>query len=408
MADPFAAPDTLADRIRHWHVFQPWLQQDPVTPFAELRAHAPVVRSEEFGGYWILTRYADLEWAARNPEIFSSDKSMIPHHEFFGPKMIPIELDGLIHRTWRLTLSDLFSPDAVKHLTPGIRSAASSLIDPIVEKGSCNFITDFAVPLPADTFLTHFGIGREYLDELLAHKDWLAYEALPKAQSDKDIQEANQTLWTFFGDAINRRRTAGTEGRTDVLSRLLHATHDGRPLTQDEMINVVFLTMMAALDSTNSALGMIFLYLAEHPEVQDMVVADPAKIPTIIEELLRYEPITTTARVLTRDIELHGVTLHAGDQVLMPWGMAGRDPEVFPDPDHVDFTRSTIRHLGFGIGPHRCLGMFVARSMLRIALEEWHARIPRYHVTPGCMPLRRYTQVRGLNNLEITMGAPRW
>jgi cytochrome P450 len=173
------------------------------------------------------------------------------------------------------------------------------------------------------------------------------------------------------------------------------------------MINVVFLTMMAALDSTNSALGMIFLYLAEHPDAQELVATDPGRIPTIIEELLRYEPISTTARVLSRDIELHGVTLRAGDQVLMPWGMAGRDPSVFENPDTVDFTRSSTRHLGFGIGPHRCLGMFVARSVLRIALEEWHARIPRYHVTPGCLPLRHYTQVRGLNNLEITIGAPR-
>ncbi|WP_433261685.1 cytochrome P450 [Actinosynnema sp. CS-041913] len=396
-------PQTVEELGRRWSLFQPWLQQDPISQWAKLREHAPVVRSEELGGFWILTRYADIEWAAKNPEVFSNAKVSIPHMQLYADKQIPVQLDGEEHRVWRQTLTSVFNPAVVNHLTPEIRRAAADLIDPIVERGSCDAIAEFAIPLPAETFLINFGIGREHLQALLDHKDWLRKGAM-LATSDEERYAASKPLWDFFSESVDKRRSEGHENRQDVMSLLLKADVDGRPLTQDEVVNVAFMTMLASLDTTNSILGLIFAHLAEHPEVQDLIVSSPDRVPLLIEELIRFQAMGSSARVVTRDVERHGVTLRAGDRVLMAWGMSGRDPEAFDRADELDFGRDAVRHLSFGIGPHRCLGMHLARRILKVALEEWHARIPRYHVTPGSTRVHRYTPVRGIDRLDLTIG----
>jgi cytochrome P450 len=395
-------PATLDERIRQYSIYQPWLQQDPIPHWNEMRDRCPIARSEEHGGYWILTRYEDIEWAARNPEIFSSAQLGIPDRKVFPAKMIPIQLDGEEHRAWRRTLSDLFNPAVVNHLTPQIRQAAVEAIEPLVEKGRCEFIADFGIPLPAETFLIGFGIEREYLQQLLDHKNWLRREGLPNARTVDEIVKANQPLWDFFGDAIDRRRAEGTDGRHDVLSRLLNSTFDGREPTRDEMVNIAFVAMLASLDTTTAALGLQFLYLADHPEAQELIARSPERIPAIAEELIRHEPVSTTARVVTQDVVRHGVTMRAGDRVLMSWGMAGLDPDVFENADEVRFDRPSTRHLAFAVGPHRCLGMHLARRIIQVALAEWHARIPHYRLAAGTTPIRHYSPGRGLSSLELT------
>ncbi|OLO25844.1 cytochrome [Streptomyces sp. MNU77] len=396
------APESEAERVSHYSAYQPWLQENPVPYWNELRDHAPVTWSEEFGGYWILTRYADIEWAARNPDVFSSANPLIPHRDLFDEKQIPLQLDGEEHRLWRVTLADLFSPGAVNHFTPGIREAAADAVGKMAAQGGGDFVKDLAVRLPAETFLITFGVDRSALRDLLDYKDWFVREGLPRATSGAEIAEARRPLQEFFRKQIRLRRAEGTEGRRDVLSRLLESTFDGRPLTEDEMVNATFVTMMASLDTTTSALGLMFLYLAEHPDAQALITRSPERIPQIAEELIRHEPVLTTARLVTRDVERHGVTLRKGDHVLMSWGMSGLDPDAFDDPGAVDFDRRAIRQLAFGTGPHRCLGMHLARRIIHIALQEWHFRIPRYALAPGSTPVHHYSAVRGLSRLELT------
>lgn len=399
--DPLQAPATLEERIRRWSVYQPWLQRDPVPYFKEIQEHAPIVRSEELGGYWILTRFEDMEWAARTPEVFSNSVLSIPAHQVFEAKAIPIQLDGEGHRKWRQALASLFNPSVVNYFTEDIRKAITDTIDEVVASGSCEFIGDIAAKLPVETFLITFGIGREYLPQILEYKEFLR-QALPRARNDEEIAAASRPLMDFFSQAIDRRRAEGVEGRRDVFSQLLKSEFDGRKPTQDEMVNAAFTNMLAAFDTTTAALSVVFVYIAEHPEVQELIRREPERIPAVIEELIRHDPISATARVVVEDVERHGVTMHKGDLVLIPWGMSGMDPRVFARPDEVDFERSSTRQLVFGIGPHRCIGMHVARRVIKLAVEEWHHRVPSYEVTPGTEPGRHYTTVRGYHSLQLS------
>lgn len=398
------APETLDERSQGWSTFQPWLQNDPVSYWNEMRdSRGPIVRSEEFGGYWIFTRYDDIEWAARNPQIFSSSEPVIPYMQMFEHKMVPIEIDGDEHYKWRQALSGLFNPAAINKFTAEIRDAAVSSIEPIMKEGSCEFVSEFAINLPADAFLIKFGIPREHRQLLLDHKKWLHANWM-KATSPDDILSANKPLWEFLSEVVNTKRAEGAGG-PDVICDLLKTEYDGRSLSHEEVVNMVFMSMMAALDSTAAHLGLSFLFLAEHPEYQKMLAESPEKAPLFVEEMLRHAAVVTTARLVVEDVERHGVQLRKGDRVLMSWGMSGRDPEVFERPGDVDLDRESTRHLAFGIGPHRCLGMHMARRVLRTAFEEWHARIPEYHVTPGQELNFLYSTVRSVHSLNLTVGA---
>jgi cytochrome P450 len=400
----FAAPDSIEEKIRHFTLYAPWLQEDPITTFDEMREVGPILRSEGHGGFWILTRHEDVEWAARTPEIFSSEEPLIPYHSALGEeRQIPLSLDGEEHRLWRQTLSGTFSPGTINHFTPEIRSVAAELVGRIAQGESCDFITEFAVALPAETFLIDFGVGRERLAELLRFKDWFIREALPSAHSDEEITAAAKPLRDFFAEVVEeRRRDPELETARDVVSQLLHSTYNGRPPTMSELTNALFVSMMASLDTTTSALGLIWEWLATHPEERAAMIADPARQPRLIEELLRALPVLTTARIVTQDVERRGVQIRRGDKVMLTWGMSGLDPAEFACPHAVDLDRAPGRLLAFGVGPHRCLGMHLARRVIAIAIEEWHSRIPDYRIAPEGAR-RHFSSVRGLSSLPLEL-----
>jgi cytochrome P450 len=414
--DP-AHPDTLGcpaapeERIAHFSTFAPWLQGDPDAPleaFSELREAGPVLRSEEFGGYWILTRYEDVAAVARNTEVFRNAHNLVPARNFFGrdERAIPLELDGPIHAHWRRTLFDLFSPAAVDAVTPNIRATCRQLVEVIARDDTVDFVPSFAVQLPAEAFLLSFGIDRSKLAQLLDYKNWLVREGLPNATTDEEVQAAQEVLLQFFQNEINHRRSKGRTGPDDVIGKLMNATLDGRPLSDREIINASHVTMMASLDTTTSALSLSFRYLASDRRLQQLVRSSSERIPMLSEELIRHEPVLTTARLVAEPFDLHGVALSPGDMVLMPWGMTGLDPDAFDQPADLQPDREVTRNLAFGVGPHRCLGMHLARRIIAIALEEWHAAIPRYRLAPDAPVMAHFSPVRGLLTLPLDLTAP--
>jgi len=400
----FGAPARVEERVRVFSTFAPWAQVDPVGAFAELRGHARMAYSQEFGGFWIPTRYEDIEWVARHPEIFSSAEPLIPYRQNLPDKAIPLELDGDEHTAWRQTLADSFNPGVVNHFAPQIEELAKELVDKATQVERFDFAPEFAVKLPAGVFLVNFGVDPSALPQLLEYKDWFVREGLASDDSPEQMLKATKPLLDFFQTEVDRRRSEGFEGRRDVISQLLAGTYKGRPLTDDEIVNASFISMMASLDTTTSALNLSWLTLAQRPDLRAQVVNEPDRIPKIAEELIRYEPVLSTARLVTRGVELAGMTLRPGDKVLMSWGMAGRDPAEFDRADECWPERPPHRTLAFGVGPHRCLGMHLARRIIAIALREWHDRIPTYRLDPDSPPITYYSPVRGVMTLPLLIG----
>ena len=184
-----------------------------------------------------------------------------------------------------------------------------------------------------------------------------------------------------FRSALDDRRR---QRRDDLLSRFLDAEVAGERLTEDEILGMCFLLLLAGLDTVTDALECDFAYLATHPEARRTIVDDPSIIPSAIEELLRWEtPVTGVPRVAAVDAELGGCPISKGTHVGVSLGAANTDEQAIPGADTVDLARNPNRHLAFGAGVHRCLGSHLARMELRVALREWHRRIPDYHIVPG-------------------------
>jgi cytochrome P450 len=203
------------------------------------------------------------------------------------------------------------------------------------------------------------------------------------AELDPDRKLATQAMHDvmgYFSDLIAQRRAAP---RDDLVSIALTWTIDGKPVSEADLLSLCLLMFMAGLDTVTCQLGWAFWHLATHDEDRKRLVGDPAVIGSAVEELLRVYTIVRPGRKVRRDIEFHGCPMKSGDVVFLPLNGACRDSKAFPDADRFVIDRAPNNHIAFGAGPHRCVGSHLARRELRIALEEWHARIPEYRIPAG-------------------------
>jgi cytochrome P450 len=212
--------------------------------------------------------------------------------------------------------------------------------------------------------------------------------------------EAVQEILAYL-DGILAERTTNPTGGTDLMSYLVDAEMEGEPLTRKHKLGAAFLVLIAGADTTWSAIGSSIWHLATYDEDRRRLLAEPTLMSTAVEELLRaYAPVSV-GRIATEDVELHGRCVHAGERVILPFGAANRDPEVFDDPEEVRLDRRRNRHLTFGTGAHRCLGSNLARLELRIALEEWLAVMPNFRLTDPDSVEWSGGQTRGPERVDI-------
>ena len=261
---------------------------------------------------------------------------------------------------------------------PLVTELVNEMIDRFVDRGECDFHTEFAVPLPCTVFLQLLGLPLEDLDQFLAWKDGVIR---PEGSAGYDGRhEASaavaQQIYDYFERAIDDHIAIP---RDDVLSAMIAANlhAEGRALSREELLDICFLFLIAGLDTVTDSLDCFFVYLARHPDHRHQLVEQADILPHAIEELLRWEtPVPGVARVAMQDVEVGGCPISKGERVSPLLGAANTDPAEFPDPELVDFNRSPNRHRAFGGGPHRCLGSHLARMELRVALREFHRRIP--------------------------------
>ncbi len=359
---------------------------------ARMMREQPVMRiAEEFT---IVTRREHIESALRNPGVFSSGAEAVQLGN--TRPLIPLQIDPPKHVKYRRILDPLFAPRAMAALEGEVVNLFNSIVNGFAGRGTCDLHAELAVPMPCTVFLKLMGLPLEHLDRFLAMKDGIIRPPGHSMEEQEPIRKQTaQDIYEYFQVVIDERRDQAE--RSDLLGRIMDAELDGEKLTDDEILDICFLFMIAGLDTVTDSLDCMFAYLAQEPEHRRQLVEHPEVIPSAIEELLRWEsPVPAVARVATSDVEVGGCPIHAGEQVMLLLASANTDNGAHPGVDTVDLARDPNPHLAFGGGVHRCLGSHLARLELRVALREFHKRIPEYSLVNGTV--LEYTP--GLRSVE--------
>jgi cytochrome P450 len=368
-------------------------RKDLMDSVAALRANVPNVFFTPLnGGHWVVMSYKLLAEAAKATEIFSSSPYTIPNYPD-EPPLAPLLLDPPAHSVHRNVLQRIFTPSAALALRDEIRSTAISLIDAVAGKGRCEFIASIAELLPVSVFLKLFGLPVAKLhDYRTAVKTYLG---------DADIDSKRKAA-AWIEDALSAAiRERQRSPRSDLISELLVADLGGRVPVFEEMLNFCMMLFSAGLDTVTVSMSYGMRHLAEDQELQSWARAHPQKITDVTEELLRRYSAAQPGRTVTRDIEIDDVLLKKGDRVLLLCAGADLDPQVFEAPECVNPERPKKPHLAFNVGPHRCVGMHLARIELQIAYGEWLSRIPPFRIDPSVTQTFTGGHVLSINNLGL-------
>ncbi len=381
--------------------FDPAYAADPFPIWDELRGRCPIAHSESFRGMWVPTRYEDIVEIARDTESFSSRTPVLTEYAAltdFGVTIPPISSDQPYHTEIRRLLLPLFGPGPIEALRPQVEEHCDALIDAFVDRGTCDGSTDYAQFIPVQVISRMLGVPDEDADRF---RGWV-HLLLEMAPTDFGAGvEGLQEFFAYFRDHLLARRAEPTD---DVVSFLATAELEGRPISDQEILGVCLLLLIAGIDTTWSAIGASLWHLAQHPADADRLRTEPELWPSALEELLRaYAPVTM-AREVARDVEVGGCPMRAGDPLLLPFPAANRDPEAFDRPDEVLLDRAQNRHLAFGVGIHRCLGSNMARLEVQVALERFLARVPSFRLADADAVRWSVGQVRGPRTLPLVLG----
>jgi len=275
-------------------------------------------------------------------------------------------------------------PKEVAQLEGDTRKLVNEIIDGFAERGSCDFHAEFSVPVPCTIFLQLSGLPLENLHQYTEWKNNIIRPDVPYGDVDaaQAIRRATgQEMYAFFNAVIDDRLANPGD---DVISRFVHGVVEDRALSREEVLDICYLFILGGLDTVTSTLDCSIAYLAQRPEHRQGLVERPELVPHAVEELLRlHTPVMQVVRVVAQEHEMHGVKMNVGDHVMVMIGAADTDSSEFADAHEFLPEREANRHLAFGGGPHRCLGSHLARFELKIALEEFHKRIPAYEVAAG-------------------------
>ena len=347
----------------------------PHEVFAQLREEAPVYWNDlpDQGGFWALTRHAEVQALGRDPAIFSVSERGNMIFDQFGDghdraKMM-LELDGDAHTRYRSRVKTGFSPASVRRLLPLARARMTGLLDEALESGDCDFVESVAGALPLHTIADLMGVPLEWRAEV--------YEVANRIMAFSDPEFSEVEGGENTGAMDEMRAVAARLGRerqsrpeSDLTSLLLTPDDVGESLGEEEFELFFLMLVVAGIETTRSAIAGGIRALCEFPGEWRRLQDDQSLIPTAIEEILRWtSPIHHFRRTVLRDVDVAGTRMHAGDRVVMWYSSANRDPAVFPEPSRFDVGRTPNEHLSFGFGRHFCLGARLARMELQVVLE---------------------------------------
>lgn len=371
--------------------------QEPGPFYRRLREQCPVAHSDDYDGFWILSRYEDVHDAARNPATFSSAGGVtIPRLPI--PAQICLEQDDPLHARYRQPLQSWFAPGRMARLEGAIRDIVTRLIDGFVDDGEADLAASLAEPVPAIVMAMLLGLPE---DDWPHFRDRMSRCVGLAASEDADgaAVAAMEIVESLTATLADRRSSP----RDDMLTDIAQLEIDGAGLSDDEAVSMAFLLLGAGHETTVGAIGGLIYYLAREPALQDKLRADPTLIPGAAEEALRLvAPLPGMGRTVTTDTLVDGVAIGAGERVMLMFGSANRDPSVFESPEDFRPDRPNNRHLAFGSGVHRCLGAPLARLELCTVLEEVLRRLPGFTLAGPDAAAARYGTSRGYRKLLVS------
>lgn len=368
-----SAPNDLVDPYEPWS----WLS-GPEIPRVLFSVTDPGMMGGAYGGrgVWVVTHADDIERVYTDNDLFSN-KGAAEFQRLIGESFpsIPLSVDPPAHTAYRLFLMPHFSPARLNKMMDQIRAVAIEMIEGFADKGEVDVAWDFGRVFPVRIFMGLMNFPPAMFEQFL---DW-EWDILHSHDQAK-MAAALRGVLDFLRAFIAEKEAAPDEG---LVSSIVHGKIDGKPLSEDEKIGMVWFLWLGGLDTVAATISQMFRRMALQPEIQRQLRAHPELIESGVEEFLRTQPILSSSRRVKKDFEWDGVTLKAGDavQCLNPAG--NFDPERFDDPQVFDPTRRRNRHHTFVAGVHRCLGAPLARRELWIVLEEWFKRIPEFRVKPG-------------------------
>ncbi|MHB1423258.1 MAG: cytochrome P450 [Gemmataceae bacterium] len=393
-------------------LFNDEMLANPYPIYERMRSHDPV-HWDESDERWMLTRYADITTVIRSPAASSKRvQSLIRFvppefqrlHEARSKSMI--SCDAPDHNRLRLLVSKAFTARAVEAMTSKIQHLVDGFLDAVQSRGRLDLIADLAYPLPVTVIAEMLGAPAEDRDRFKKWSDELSITAggggSPSALTLDDYRrnaKSYEELTEYLGALAAQRRA---QPRDDLITALVQAEEAGDRLSEEEFYVNAMLLLVAGNETTTNLIGNGTLALLRHPDQLQKLRANPALMPSAIEELLRYDsPVQMTSRVLTEDMTVGGKQLRHGQLVVLFLGAANRDPQQFPDPDRLDVERADNKHLSFGLGSHFCLGAQLARLEARIAFETMLRRLPNLRLEGREPKYRRHFNLRGLESLHV-------
>ena len=379
----------------------PRFVRDPESVIGPIREQHPLLHSDLYGGFWLLTRYDDVVAAAMDHEAFTSavaGTTLIPPTQPRTDPLLPIELDPPEHTRYRALVNPVFGKPRIDMLRPDLEALATRLLEPFARKGGGDVMAEFAYPMSLGSLARLMDLPEEDQGRWF---DWVERMYSNALLDDQDHARAAREAEAYIGARIAERRG---EPRDDFLGMLLEAEVEGHRLSDLEVRQFGMLMLLAGYETTSGAMGMSLLHLAEHPDLRAQLFGDPGGLAhTAVNELLRFvSPVQAFGRNAARDVDLHGETIPAGDVVLLGYGAANRDPLAFEDPGRCILDRHPNRHVAFGHGRHLCLGANLARLELTIMIERVAALLPEFRLDPEHPPTwKPRGDVRALASLHL-------
>ncbi len=359
-----------------------------------------VVWTDRHGGHWLVLSAEGCRAGLTDTSMFDSSSRGVKLVGLLDERerMVPIELDGAEHSEYRRMLNPLFSPARMRLLDERVREAGRELIAKFVDNGRCEVVSEFARPLASSMFLNLVDWPIEDREKL---EHWVELElnGIPGQSEQENLATQADAIAKIAAYSMKQIEDRTKNPRDDMTTLLMNTQVNGEALPPNRVIGLLMLLMIAGLDTTQSVTSQGVELLALRPHLQDQIRLHPERLPMVVEEILRWSGPAGPNRSVVRDLEFCGIEMKRGDRVTFMCPVANRDADEFADPQQIDFEREVNRHMTFGLGPHKCIGAALARTILVGAMDEFHRALPTYSLESSTSHLGG---VWGMTTVNVT------